>query len=96
MTPIQARNKMFYDVTIKNNNDEINAVIEEYKDVQENKHVYLFSIELKKNKKAERQFKCISAFLFNKVYLYISESNHFPLLLLLIFYFNSFFLSCDF
>lgn len=30
MTPIQEGNRMFYDVTIKNNKDEINAVIEEY------------------------------------------------------------------
>ncbi|MBK5434032.1 histidine kinase [Bacillus sp. TH25] len=39
--------------------------------LKENEHVYLFSIELKKNNKAERQLKCTSALLFNKVYLYI-------------------------
>ena len=33
--------------------------------LQENKHVYLFSIELKKNNKAEMQFQCISALFFN-------------------------------
>ncbi|EPC8421051.1 histidine kinase [Bacillus wiedmannii] len=36
--------------------------------LQENEHVYLFSIELKKNTKAEMQLYCISALVFNEVY----------------------------
>ncbi|KPU55802.1 hypothetical protein [Bacillus wiedmannii] len=36
--------------------------------LQENEHVYLFSIELKKNTKAEMQYNCISALVFNEVY----------------------------
>ncbi|MCC2377429.1 MULTISPECIES: hypothetical protein [Bacillus] len=36
--------------------------------LQENEHVYLFIIELKKNTKAEMQLYCISALVFNEVY----------------------------
>ncbi len=43
--------------------------------LKENEHVYLFSIELKKNNKAEMQLELHFRFMFNKVYFYGFELN---------------------